>query len=825
MTNRRSVEIPPPPRALRGHLVLGGLVVVAAAGAYLLYRNAIARDPSRGYTPLGLWFGGVGTALFLGVVAYALRKRAGQEWRWLPGRLQTWLRVHTWMSALGLVLVLLHAGLHLDGRPGTWAVGLLAATLLSGVVGGWFYLRVPGAVVRGPGNLATRAAQERVRALEEQMEDAVAGRSHALVTEVAHELGRPASDASGPETPDDREILERVRGLAKARRDERLHIAQQERLRGLLRGWLWVHVPLAVLFLLAVPWHVYDALELRWTHRDAGPTDYADPATCAECHPNQYREWLVSSHVTAQSSPIMDLQYRALLAKERRETGGAPVATLCVTCHAPLGNVARDPDLREPVDLAVEARAPASRTGVSCATCHQIDAVHAGDPKRDPDGLSYVNMANLSWTEGRTMFGQLGSDGDPAIPSVGNAAHQGVFGAHLLGSEFCASCHTVRVEKPPQGERRTPVRVTLQNTYEEWRTKFVRQEQARGFDEPEALQCMNCHSMDLSSVAELARSLGRERKPLGERSERLLAAIRGLTVAPGRLRAAEPADGFDLPLPPRRRFLHTFVGVDLHTEDEQPLLAEAGETSDARAARLRLNRTLHEEREHLTANLLAVAAGVRVASLGADGVLRLEVANLATGHHLPAGFAFAREFWLEVSAARAGTDTSDDAAWTRWVGGTSDGGALPVHQRLPREDSNIHNLQAVLFDDDALPGPAGVETVLQTEVTKVLTGEEARARGFRDRAGFLLPGQVRSETLRLDPARVRASIRAGDRLRVRMLFRNLPVEFLERLAERYEFRGSTEEDRRQAARARGIIQRLRILVVAEDVVDVSKVAR
>ncbi len=62
----------------------------------------------------------------------------------------------------------------------------------------------------------------------------------------------------------------------------------------------------------------------------------------------------------------MDLQYRAVMAKERRENPGGktPVATFCVTCHAPLGNIATDVGQREPVDLAVERRAAASRYGI-----------------------------------------------------------------------------------------------------------------------------------------------------------------------------------------------------------------------------------------------------------------------------------------------------------------------------------------------------------------------------------------------------------------------------------------------------------------------------
>jgi hypothetical protein len=764
------------------------------------------------------------SALFLGVVGYAWRKRAGQEW--LPGRMQTWLRLHVWMSAAGLVAVLLHAGFHLDGRPGTWTMLLLLATLVSGVVGWVLYLKVPGAVASGPENLATGAARERIADLGRQLQDAAAGRSDPILAFVSHELGLPTTAAAvGAVLPEERAAFEHVKRLAQERRAEEARIGRQEALRRQLRGWLWVHVPVAIVFLLAIPWHVYDALELRWTHAVAGPADYAAPASCAKCHPRQYEEWLVSSHVTAQSSPIMDLQYRAVMAKERRENPGGktPVATLCVTCHAPTGYISSDASTHEPLDLAVERRAASSRYGVSCVTCHQVDAVHAGDRRADPEGLAFANMANLTWTQGRTMSGPFGAPHDDALPSIGNAEHRGEALPVMSTPEFCASCHTVRVEKPPQGERRAPARVVLQNTYEEWLTQFVPKEVRRGHAQATALGCMDCHCRDLAGVAALTLDLAAKRTPLVARREAVVEALRA-PIPLADPHAAFPADGFDLPLPARRRYLHTFVGVDLHTEDAVPLLPDT--EGVAEGERLRRNAALHDDRTRRTHDLLRIAAGVRIDHLDRGGTLEVELANLATGHKLPAGFAFAREMWLEVAVAPAGTpDDAPASAWRCLVGGTSSGGVLPPDQALPRDDPRIHNLQAVLFDDDAKPGRAGVETVLQNEVTAVLTGEDANARGFLDREKFLEAGEARKVTIALGDVVGRWPSAQVGRLRVRMLFRNLPPEFLERLARLYEGPGATADDRRQAARARAIVGRLQILEMTRDVVDVAAVLR
>lgn len=816
---------PPPRRNVRIHLVFGVAVAVLAVVAALVYVHTTRRLPSRGYTSLGLWLGSVGTACFLGVVVYAWRKRGGQEW--MPGRLVTWMRVHLWMSALGLVAVWLHAGLHLDGDAGTVAMILLLLTLISGGVGWWFYVRVPAAVAVGPGNLATGAAKQRVAHIEEELREEAAGRSDAFQAAVMRHLGLPSAVAGvGRVLPEEQAAFARVEALARERATLFATMVAQERLRRQLRGWLWVHVPVAVLFLVAVPWHVYEALELRWTHDEAGPLDYASPESCAQCHPSHYEEWLLSSHATAQSSPIMDLQYRALMADERRTRpdGQAPVATLCVTCHAPTGYIGKDPSKHEPLEMLVEDRSPSSRYGVSCVTCHQIDAIHPIHPidrSKDPTARAFVNMENLRWTQGRTMFGQFGAEGDAALPSVGNAVHQG---AHLpvMGSaEFCASCHTVRVAKGPQGARKAPATTVLQDTYEEWREQWVPAEGRRGVDAGQALSCMDCHSRDLSGVASLARELAVKRLSLVPRREALVGALRTLRDLPlDDPYAAQPVDGFDLPLPKRRRYLHTFIGVDLHTEPTVPILPGTLPEGE-RAIK---NAEIHAERQRRTEELLAISAGVRVASLGADGTLSVEIANLATGHKLPAGFAFAREMWLEVAVAPPGPRPTDPKAWRVLVGGEG-GKPLADHRPLPRDDPNIHNLQAVLFDGDSATNADKGETVLQHEVTEVLVGKAANARGFLDREKYLEAGEARVVSVRLgEVARSWPSREAGW-LRVRMRFRHLPPEFLERLARRFEGPLATDDDRRQAARARAIVGRLHILEVTEDVVEVTTVRR
>jgi hypothetical protein len=308
--------------------------------------------------------------------------------------------------------------------------------------------------------------------------------------------------------------------------------------------------------------------------------------------------------------------------------------------------------------------------------------------------------------------------------------------------------------------------------------------------------------MDLSpAVAALAAADGRRPRP-SIRELRAVArrAVEKLALDPADTIAAEPRDGFDLPLPEgRRRFLHRFVGVDRHLGPD----AVGREDADA-----------------WTANLLRIAAAVRIESLDDDGTLKVTVANLATGHNLPAGFAFAREIWLEVAVATRGAP----GAWTV-VSGGREGRPLRDDEPLDRRhDPRLRNFQAVLFDEHGTPDDLdaragarrGAETPLQNEATAVLKGGDAVKAGFTDRVGPLAPGkQVRLSYALGEGGRGWSTSEVGA-VRVRLRFRSLPPEFLERLARRFDARAEAGN----ASRARDLARDLKVFEMAEDVLDV-----
>lgn len=770
------------------------LVAIAGAAAVLSYAvYAVAGVPHRGYTSVGYLLGtGAGLAILLAVL-YSWRKRAGQEIT--PGRLTTWLAIHVWISIVAVWLALVHSGFHLDGGWGTWAFVLLIAAVAAGIGGLGIYVWLPPRVPAESGNLASKDTERAISDTTARIEESAAGRSAAFKAAVTAALAgtlaeEPVVDA------DERLSWDGTRKLLAARVDLIRRLERQRRLHRTLRVWLLVHIPASCLFIAALFVHVVDATDVRWHVVPAGPKNFQDPATCASCHQQQYQEWLGSMHAIAMSSPVTELQNRLVLIKEERDRAEGrttlEVGDLCVRCHAPTSRLGSARSQEDPKATFSE-RASASAFGVSCVACHLVVDLTA---KPDHNGVQFKNIENVSWAPGlKTMFGSFGHRaGDP--PPVGNAGHrsegreffvQGRDSARQ--SEFCATCHTVAVDLP--GSDKT---LTLQDTFREWEQGSTIGDRLNW--KQQGLGCLDCHGQDVAGVAALATQLARrdERgnsEPLTGRLEKITAALQALTLPPSDRLAADPAGRVDGPLPERRQRRHTFTGVDYHLESGLPFASDSsGAAGDPAIQR--------DTIAHIQ-NLHRIAAAIRISGLSGNEV-QVDVMNLASGHQLPTGFAFAREMWIEVAVADSRPQFSD--GFRVVIGGRTDGLPLGSSDSLDKRQPGLRNFQAVLFDE-----LNGREVVLQNEATTVLKGEAANRAGFTDREPPLQPGEIRTLHIALPE-----EIGDGTPLRVRLRFRNLPPEFIEGIAAKFDQIGDTA----RAARTRGLVDHLQIFDMADD---------
>ncbi len=265
---------------------------------------------THGGTPLGLIFGSVAFAIFLGVSMLGIRKK---QRVWPIGNVRLWLKVHIWLSTLTLPLVLFHCGFRLGGAH---TMGLMILYFV--VMGSGFFglalqqfmprlmkERLPREVVfeqiphmRGVLFEAAAKVRQDIRELEKSAERMLEPAAVAAGTSEPE----MTADSAAPDLPSLRALgqfldteclpyLAAKRGhrqrLGDARTaagffrmlranvaaqwqpkvgdferwcDERRTMDLQTRYQHWLHGWLVIHVPLSFGLLVFTAWHAWVAV-------------------------------------------------------------------------------------------------------------------------------------------------------------------------------------------------------------------------------------------------------------------------------------------------------------------------------------------------------------------------------------------------------------------------------------------------------------------------------------------------------------------------------------------------------------------------------------
>jgi thioredoxin reductase/Pyruvate/2-oxoacid:ferredoxin oxidoreductase delta subunit len=240
-------------------------------------RHAFLR-PGRG---VGLGLGIASTALIALNLLYLARR--AQAWRVTFGSLQSWMTSHIATGILALLCAVLHSGVATRDSVGGHSLWALAALLVTGAVGRYFYAWVPRAANGRELELqevkdqlarfgeewdkGQRAFVERVQAevadliRARQWRSSFAGRALALVggqRELARRLAAVADQGRAQGVPAER-IATTLRLARKAHRTA-LAAAHFEDLRALLGTWRYLHRWVAVLMLVLLVAHVAYAL-------------------------------------------------------------------------------------------------------------------------------------------------------------------------------------------------------------------------------------------------------------------------------------------------------------------------------------------------------------------------------------------------------------------------------------------------------------------------------------------------------------------------------------------------------------------------------------
>jgi hypothetical protein len=107
------------------------LTLLVSTGSYVVYARSTPGGPRGGSVP-GILYGVAGSTLMLYAGLISARKKVPT---WRIGSAQTWLRGHIWLGLLSVPLILFHAGFRWGGLLEQMLLLVLAAIVVSGLIG------------------------------------------------------------------------------------------------------------------------------------------------------------------------------------------------------------------------------------------------------------------------------------------------------------------------------------------------------------------------------------------------------------------------------------------------------------------------------------------------------------------------------------------------------------------------------------------------------------------------------------------------------------------------------------------------------------------
>lgn len=515
------------------------------------------------------------------------------------------------------------------------------------------YASLPKRIPATVGNLSRTDTRSRREQIQVEIEKTTAGASAELRRLIELRLAgtaRPSEldEKAGALSPEEQAAWREVRQLADRRDRYRDREPKQERYHRLLQGWKVLHLPLAIVLGVAIAIHISDVLGL--TPRVFANEADALPASeqCAVCHSEVVREWMLAIHSSAQTTPTTVAQTALALQQD------PAIGQICTNCHAPLGTQIAPSDT---FPLPGEGDEAVLSDGVTCWTCHAI-------PEAPTEIRGAVDDFPVNRVEGRsfgTVFSTpLGSE--PPLPVPDHQVEVGFMGSRLGTFELCGACHNVKVDLAESQDGFSPFGDDVSDErVSEFRASPPLDSDGNGTIDENELQFLD---LDGDGFADLSPG-SPERDVDG--TNRLLDLVLQTTfdewenfIASNQVSSKHTCGTCHMPslgagptvddapaglaIPERPRHSHEFIGVDYDlTPGHYAALGVGGDdaTEEVLADRLGLiSSAVDVSAEVVKLNPQLLRARVRIVS----GII---------GHEFPTGFAFARQWWFEVSAETA----------------------------------------------------------------------------------------------------------------------------------------------------------------------------
>jgi hypothetical protein len=498
----------------------------------------------------------------------------------------------------------------------------------------------------------------------------------------------------------------------------------------------------------------------RRAHLEILLSDQFPSATlCANCHQKQFTEWASSNHAYASMSPMFHKFEQAVNAL----TAGT-MGSFCVRCHQQVGT-----QKGEPREKPVWDRSIVAREGVTCVTCHRVNAEFGkvNGERHIAPGTIFAPVNNTGRAE---KIGEVVGERDyykvaTEPGQTGTPIHAGANVFEQIGrSEFCVSCHQVAVN----------LGIKLEVVWEQYR------------DSPafrEGTTCQDCHMGKVPGEAK-----GYDTWPT--------AIVNGRVVGDPNARHSNHAfygPGYPIGHPGLFPFnqralrwpIQDWLKFDYRapwgdSEWEQKVArgetvapafpAAWGKREDREEARYIIQQNEKLLADKRRDRLAVMENGSRIDGPYFDGEapqagrslsFRYRVTNIDKGHNLPSGSLGAQpEIWLNVVLVDPDGVPVFESGYVDSNGDMADLHSLDVAQGKIAHDDQLFNLQTkflttnikgtdremylpVQFDVDQLPHlrPAGVPTSVMNHPPLVrMEGRSLPPLGWRD-ARYTVPAE------------------------------------------------------------------------------------
>jgi hypothetical protein len=254
--------------------------VIATAVCLLVYLlNAIVSE-IRPYNVWGLSYGTAASILMAGAGLYGLRRRTTKiALKHGLGRAQPWVQFHIYGGTLALLLTFMHSGFHLPTGLLTWWLWILAIWVTaSGIFGVLLQKWIPKILASG---LATEVVYERIPELINEIREKVEALIQTCADPVKDFYNKNIAvsllvpqprliyylDITGGIqsrtrqfeylrsflSAEDKEELNKLEAFYKTKLEIDAHYTLQRA----LRWWLYTHVPLSLVLLILIVFHLF----------------------------------------------------------------------------------------------------------------------------------------------------------------------------------------------------------------------------------------------------------------------------------------------------------------------------------------------------------------------------------------------------------------------------------------------------------------------------------------------------------------------------------------------------------------------------------------